>query len=70
MMPATDESIRASMDELIASGNVAYGYIGVHTDDLWPALARKLGLKVSRGALISDVVPGGPADKAGLHGSS
>ena len=62
-------SAKRSMDELIEHGNVAYAYIGVHTDDLWPALARKLGLKVSRGALIADVVPNGPAAKAGLRGS-
>jgi S1-C subfamily serine protease len=63
-------SAKRSMEELIEHGNVAYAYIGVHTDDLWPALARKLGLKVSRGALIADVVPEGPADKAGLRGSN
>jgi S1-C subfamily serine protease len=62
-------SAKRSMDELIEHGSVAYAYIGVHTDDLWPALARKLGLKVARGALIADVVPEGPADKAGLRGS-
>jgi S1-C subfamily serine protease len=62
-------SAKRSMDELIEHGSVKYAYIGVHTDDLWPALARKLGLKVTRGALIADVVPQGPADKAGLRGS-
>jgi S1-C subfamily serine protease len=62
-------SAKRSMDELIDRGKVAYAYIGVHTDDLWPALAHKLGLKVTRGALLADVVPGGPADKAGLRGS-
>ena len=59
---------KRSMDELIEHGAVAYAYVGVHTDDLWPALARKLGLSVTRGALIADVVPGGPAERAGLHG--
>jgi S1-C subfamily serine protease len=62
-------SAKRSMDALIENGKVAYAYIGVHTDDLWPALARKLGLQVSRGALISDVVPNGPAARAGLRGS-
>jgi S1-C subfamily serine protease len=59
---------KRTMDELIAHGTVAYGYVGVSTDDLWPALARRLGLTVSRGALIAEVVPGGPADDAGLRG--
>jgi len=59
---------KRSMDQLIDSGTVAYGYVGVRTDDLWPALARRLGLNVTRGALIADVIPDGPADKAGLRG--
>ena len=59
---------RRSMNDLIEHGTVAYAYVGVHTDDLWPALARKLGLSVTRGALIADVVPGGPAERAGLRG--
>jgi S1-C subfamily serine protease len=63
-------SAKRSMGELIDNGNVRYAYIGVHTDDLWPALAHRLGLEVTRGALISDVVPGGPADRAGLRGST
>jgi 2-alkenal reductase len=59
---------KRTMEELIEHGTVAYGYVGVRTDDLWPALARRLGLSVSRGALIADVVPEGPADLAGLQG--
>jgi 2-alkenal reductase len=61
-------SAKRSMEELIRNGTVAYAYVGVHTDDLWPALARRLGLRVTRGALLADVVPDGPADQAGLHG--
>jgi serine protease Do len=59
---------KRTMEELIEHGTVAYGYVGVRTDDLWPALARRLGLSVSRGALIAEVVPEGPADLAGLRG--
>jgi 2-alkenal reductase len=61
-------SAKRTMDELIEHGTVAYGYVGVHTDDLWPALAQRLGLSVSRGALIADVVPNGPAERAGMRG--
>jgi 2-alkenal reductase len=59
---------KRTMDELIEHGTVAYGYVGVRTDDLWPSLARRLGLTVTRGALIAEVVPDGPADLAGLRG--
>ncbi|HKG20220.1 MAG TPA: PDZ domain-containing protein, partial [Candidatus Limnocylindrales bacterium] len=60
---------KRSMDQLIDRGTVAYGYVGVRADDLWPALARRLGLSVTRGALIADVIPDGPADEAGFQGS-
>ena len=59
---------KRSMDQLIDRGTVAYGYVGVRADDLWPALARRLGLNVTRGALIADVIPDGPADEAGFQG--
>jgi 2-alkenal reductase len=61
---------KRSMEELTATGHVGYAYVGVRTDDLWPALARRLGLQVSRGALIASVVAGGPAQKAGLTGGT
>jgi 2-alkenal reductase len=59
-----------SMQQLIANGKVAYAYVGITTQDVTPALARRYGLKSSRGALIQSVVHGAPADKAGLHGST
>jgi 2-alkenal reductase len=60
---------RRSMQELVANGRVSYAYVGVSTEDLTPALARRLGYAVSRGALIARVSPG-PARDAGLRGSS
>jgi S1-C subfamily serine protease len=63
-------SARRSMDELIAHRKVAYAYVGVRTDDMWPALARRLKLAVGRGAEIVDVTSGGPAADAGLRGAS
>ena len=53
---------RRSLEELIARGEVVYAYVGVTTDDLWPALARRLKLSVDRGALLGGVVAGGPAE--------
>jgi S1-C subfamily serine protease len=60
---------RRSMREIVARGRVSYAYVGVSTEDLTPALARRLGYEVSRGALIAEVSPG-PARTAGLRGSS
>ncbi|MBD0338524.1 MAG: trypsin-like peptidase domain-containing protein [Thermoleophilia bacterium] len=63
-------SARRSMEDLIARGKVSYAYIGVTTNDLWPALSRELDLEVERGAFLVDVVADGPAAKAGLRGAS
>ncbi len=60
--------IRRSIDQIRADGKARYAYIGVSSQALYPQLADKLGVPVDNGALISDVVDGGPADKAGLKG--
>ncbi len=57
---------RNVMDSLIKYGHVSRGYLGVMIQDVTPALAREFKLKDQGGALIGDVVPKGPADKAGL----
>ena len=64
-------SARRSMEQLIRTGKVAYAYVGVTTQDVTPALARRYELGAQRGALIQSVVKGAPAgDAAGLHGAS
>ena len=56
--------------ELISKGYVTYPWIGATIQTLIPEVARYLKLKIERGALIAEVVKGGPADKAGLKGGS
>jgi serine protease Do len=51
---------------LIAHGKVERGWLGISIRDLTPELAKELHLEVSRGALIVEVVKGGPAEKGGL----
>ena len=51
-----------------ASGSAEYAYIGVSTQALYPQLAAKLGLDTDHGGLLAEVIPGGPADEAGLKG--
>jgi putative serine protease PepD len=56
--------------ELIAKGYVTYPYIGATVQSLIPEMAKYLKLKIERGAMILEVVKGGPADKAGLKGGN
>jgi Do/DeqQ family serine protease len=57
---------KSVMSQLIAYGKVERGRIGIVGQDLTPELAKALGLKIERGALVSRVLPGSPAARAGL----
>jgi len=57
----------AVADALIKTGKVTRGWLGLSLQDLTPALAKSLSLKSPRGALVADVVKGGPAEKAGIR---
>lgn len=58
---------RPIIDELIAKGRVERAYVGILTVDITPTLARNQGLPVEKGVGVRDVVPGGPAARAGLR---
>jgi len=45
---------------------VVRGYIGATIQEVTPGIADSLGLKDRKGALVADVAPGGPSDRAGL----
>jgi len=57
---------RDVMGSLIKDGHVTRGYMGIMIQDVTPALAKEFKLKDTTGALVGDVTPKGPADKAGL----
>jgi S1-C subfamily serine protease len=61
-------AIKRSISQLERGGEAEYAYIGVTTQQLYPQLAKKLGLDTDYGGLLAEIVPGGPADKAGLRG--
>jgi S1-C subfamily serine protease len=61
------DAAKRSMEQLIANGSVSYAFVGVETTDLTPALARRLGYAVPRGAVVTNVSPNGPAAAAGLR---
>ena len=52
--------------QLIATGKVERGWLGLTVEDLTPALAGSLHIKDRKGAHVVDVVKGGAASKAGL----
>ncbi len=52
--------------ELIDHGKIQRGWMGVSIQDLTAELAKSMGSSNVRGALIADVIKGGPAEKAGL----
>jgi serine protease Do len=54
-------------DMLVKDGKVHYARIGIELAALTPSLARQLGLAATtKGILVGNVLPGSPADKAGL----
>jgi len=63
------DAVKRSIDELRAKGRVDYSYLGVSSQSLYPQLAERLGVPVDNGAILGEIVKGGPADDAGLRGS-
>ncbi|MGO9019310.1 MAG: DegQ family serine endoprotease [Syntrophobacteraceae bacterium] len=57
---------KSLIPQLEANGEVTRGYLGVNIQSIDPDLAKALKLEQSKGALVAEVVPGGPADKAGI----
>ena len=57
---------RAVMDQLLKAGKVRRGMIGVTIQAISADLAASLNLPAARGAIVSSVQPGGPAERAGL----
>ena len=63
---APSNIVRAVFDQIKQSGRVRRGEIGVRAQTVTPVLAAGLRLSRDWGAVLADVVPGGPADRAGL----
>lgn len=58
-------SARSLAEQLVSTGRVTRGFIGVYTQSLEPDLATQFGVK--HGALVTDVTPDSPAEKAGFQ---
>jgi serine protease Do len=53
--------------QLKEHGHVTRGYLGVNIQSVTPEIATSLGIKDTKGALVAEVVQGGPASKAGFE---
>lgn len=51
---------------LITHGKVERGWLGLSAQDMTPETAKSIAVEFRRGALIGDVVKGGPAERAGI----
>jgi S1-C subfamily serine protease len=61
---------KAVVNDLVQYGRVRRPALGVTTLPIGPELAQQMGLAADYGLLVIQVVPGGPADRAGIHGGS
>lgn len=58
---------RQVMDQIISTGSVTRGWIGVEVQELTPELAESFKLGSTQGTLIAGILRGGPADRAGIR---
>lgn len=58
---------RSVMDSLVKVGKVTRGWLGVYIQDVTPELAKQFKLGSNQGALVSDIMEGSPAEKAGFE---
>jgi len=54
------------MEQIIQTGSVTRGWIGVEAQEITPEVAESFQLSSTNGVLIANVLRGGPAEKAGL----
>jgi serine protease Do len=54
-------------DQLIRTGSVQRGYLEIYPQDLTPDLAEALGLKDTKGVVITQITEGSPAAEAGMQ---
>ncbi len=55
------------MDQILRQGRVVRGWLGIAGQDITPQLAEAIGAEAGRGVLVSAVLEGGPADRAGVE---
>jgi serine protease Do len=60
------DALKEVLDQLVSSGRVARGWLGVAIQPVDASLGKALGTGGAKGALVAEVVPRGPAERAGI----
>lgn len=60
-------TVKTIADQLISKGSVQHAYMGILGQTVNPDLAKQLGLSVNEGAVMQEIIKGGPAEAAGLQ---
>jgi len=55
------------LEQIIATGRVTRGWLGIEPQDITPELAKAFNLKRRDGVIVAGILRGGPAAKAGLR---
>ncbi|MCM2131065.1 S1C family serine protease [Larsenimonas rhizosphaerae] len=55
------------LDDLVTQGRVIRGWLGIEAQEISPALANSFNLHAPRAIIVSRLIAGGPADKAGVR---
>jgi serine protease Do len=58
--------VKTVMEQLIKTGKVTRGWIGISIQELTPELSQQFGFGYSYGVLVSDITRGSPAQQAGI----
>ena len=61
------DTVRREAPLLIQTGRYEHPWVGISSVDITPAIAAEAGLNLSKGTLVVNVVPGSPAEAAGIR---
>lgn len=64
------DTVKRFLPDLLAGKEVKHPWLGISGITLTPQLAQEWNLPVKEGVLVAQVIPGGPADKAGIQAAA
>lgn len=61
------DEIKLALSQLVAEGRVTRAWLGVFIQDILPGMEKHFGVAPGEGVVVADVVPGSPAERAGVQ---